>query len=58
MEEIKKVVQVLLNNFIVEEKGNTVTTNNMTGLAIKIDQALDGLITLNAPKEEEAPVKE
>jgi 1,6-anhydro-N-acetylmuramate kinase len=58
MEEIKKVVNVLLDNFAKEEQGNRVTSNNMFALATKINQALDGQITLTPPKEEKPEGKE
>lgn len=57
MEDIKKVVAVLLENFLKEEVGNKVTPNNMLALSIHITQALDGKITLNKP-EDATPPKE
>ena len=56
MEEIKKVVGVLLTEFVKEEAGNRVTSNNMAGLQMKIMMALDGKITMIPP--EDAPKAE
>jgi hypothetical protein len=56
MEEIKKVVGVLLTEFVKEEAGNRVTSNNMAGLQMKIMMALDGKISMNPP--EDAPKAE
>jgi hypothetical protein len=54
MEEIKKTVQALLQNFAKEEAGNRVTSNNMMGLMMNINAALDGKITMTKPKDENA----
>jgi hypothetical protein len=51
MEEIKQVVGGLLQNFVKEEAGNKVTTNNISGLAMNLMQALDGNITMTKPEE-------
>jgi hypothetical protein len=55
MEEIKQVVQQLIQEFTQVEAGNKVTQNNMLGLSMKIGMALDGKITLSPP---ETPVEE
>ena len=44
--KIKEVVNIILQNFVQEEIGNRVTKNNMMALAIQINQAFDGQITL------------
>lgn len=49
MDKIKKVVDVLLQKFLEEEKGNRVTNNNMMALGIQIGQAFNGQITLTPP---------
>lgn len=51
--DTKKVIAVLIQNFVKEEKGNRVTSNNMLALNIAINQAIDGLITINQPGEGE-----
>lgn len=51
MDEIKKVIGQLLQNFTQEEAGNKVTSNNMAGLAMNLMGALDGNITLKPPEE-------
>ena len=60
MEEIKKVVNILIENFTKEEAGNRVTSNNMFALHSRIMMALDGQITTEKPKEkpEKKPEKE
>jgi hypothetical protein len=55
MEEIKKVVILLLENFLKEEHGNRVTQNNMMALGVQIGQALDGKIVIDKP---ETPAEE
>jgi hypothetical protein len=50
-DEIKKVVAVLIQNFIKEEAGNRITSNNMLALSIGINQAIDGQITMSKPGE-------
>jgi hypothetical protein len=50
IKEIKEVVGHLMANFIKEEMGNRVTSNNMMALAIQVNQALDGQITIKKPK--------
>lgn len=52
MEEIKKVINVILQEFIKEEAGNRVTSNNISGLQLKLSAALDGKITLTPPANE------
>lgn len=56
MEDIKKVVAALLQEFAKEEAGNRVTSNNIFGLSSKLMAALDGQITLKPADDE--PVKE
>jgi hypothetical protein len=56
MENIKKVVAALLQEFAKEEAGNRVTSNNIFGLSSKLMAALDGQITLKPADDE--PVKE
>ena len=45
MDEIKKTISVLLQNFAKEEAGNKVTSNNMAGLSMNLMMALDGNIS-------------
>jgi len=45
-DEIKKVIAALIQNFVQEEQGNRVTSNNMLALTVMINQALDGKISL------------
>ena len=45
-DEIKKVIAALIQNFVQEEQGNRVTSNNMLALTMMINQALDGEISL------------
>jgi hypothetical protein len=52
MDEIKKVVGVLIDQFIKTESGNKVTVNNMMALGFHISQALDGKITLTPPNQD------
>lgn len=47
MEDVKKVIGVLIKEFTQEESGNRVTSNNMSGLQLKIMMAIDGKISLN-----------
>jgi len=56
MEDIKKVVTKLIQDFIEEERGNRVTFNNMRSLHINITDALDGKITIK--KSDDKPEKE
>jgi hypothetical protein len=60
MKEIRKVVQSILSNFLIEEQGNRVTKNNMQALMINVNHAFDGNITLTPPKDkgEDEPGKE
>jgi len=51
MEEIKKVINALMDNFTKEEAGNRVTSNNMFALHSRIMMALDGQITMTPPKD-------
>jgi hypothetical protein len=53
MEEIKKVVEAILSNFLKEEQGNRVTSNNMLALSVHINGALDGKITITPPNKKE-----
>lgn len=48
-ENLRKVINTLLNEFTKEEVGNRVTSNNMAGLQMKLMMALDGKITLKPP---------
>jgi hypothetical protein len=52
MEDIKKVMQTVIDNFTREEQGNRVTVNNMMALAIKVNMVLDGKITLTPPNQD------
>ena len=45
MDEIKKTMTVILQNFTSEEAGNKVTSNNMAGLSMNLIMALDGKIS-------------
>ncbi len=50
MEEIKKTVTALIDNFTKEELGNRVTSNNMFALHARLMMALDGQITITPPQ--------
>ena len=50
-DELKQVILQLIQEFIQEEKGNTVTNNNMSGLLMKLNAAADGLIRIKAPDD-------
>lgn len=50
-EEIKQVVSHLFSDFIKEEAGNRVTKNNMLGLLMNINLAVEGKISLTPPPE-------
>ena len=52
MQETKEVIRTLLADFVKEEAGNRVTSNNMGGLQMKLMMALDGKITLHPPEQE------
>jgi len=58
MEDVKKVIGVLLQEFAKEEAGNRVTSNNMAGLQMKIQMAFDGKIHINPPPAATEPVAE
>jgi len=57
MDEMKKIIGVILSEFSKEEMGNRVTKNNMMALNMQIGMALDGKITIEQP-EESKPEKE
>jgi len=50
MEEVKKVINVLMQEFTKEESGNKVTSNNMAGLHMKLMAACDGQISMKQPE--------
>jgi len=52
MEEVKKVITALLQEFTKEEGGNKVTTNNMAGMLMKLMAACDGQISMKQPGQE------
>lgn len=54
-DEVKQVINQLVQNFIKEEQGNRVTNNNMSGLLMQIFAAVDGQITVNQPQEGDTP---
>jgi hypothetical protein len=51
MEDTKKVIAQLMNEFVKEEAGNRVTSNNIMALNMKVNMALDGDITMQPPKK-------
>ena len=45
-DEVKQVIFQIVQQFIAEEKDNKVTRNNMAGLIMQLNGAVDGQITI------------